>query len=70
LAIGVGLGLGAGQALVTIVAFIVILGLIVIRSLVRGAPDQPNLYLTVTSPARAAGAKPGDTPLPQREKGG
>lgn len=51
LAIGVGLGLGAGQALVTIVAFIVILGLIVIRSLVRGAPDQPNLYLTVTSPA-------------------
>lgn len=50
LAISVGLGLGAGQALVTVVAFAVILGLIVIRSFVRGAPDQPNLYLTVASP--------------------
>jgi uncharacterized membrane protein YhiD involved in acid resistance len=51
LAIGIGLGLGAGQALVTVVALIVILSLIVIRSFVYRAPDQPNLYLTVTSPA-------------------
>jgi len=51
LAISVGLGLGAGQALITVVALIVILGLIVIRGLVRRAQDQPNLYLTVTSPA-------------------
>jgi hypothetical protein len=45
------LGLGAGQALVTVVALIVILALIALRSLVRQAPDQPNLYLTVTSPS-------------------
>jgi uncharacterized membrane protein YhiD involved in acid resistance len=50
LAIGVGLGLGAGQALVTVVALIVILALVALRSLVRRAPDQPNLFLTVTSP--------------------
>ncbi len=53
LAISIGLGLGAGQALVTIVAMIVILGLIVVRSLFRASPGQPNLYLTVTSPAEA-----------------
>jgi uncharacterized membrane protein YhiD involved in acid resistance len=51
LAIGVGLGVGAGQALLTIVALIVILGLMAIRSLVRRTPDQPNLFLTVSSPA-------------------
>jgi uncharacterized membrane protein YhiD involved in acid resistance len=49
LAIGVGLGLGAGQALITVVAFVVILALIALRSFVRGAPEQPNLYLTVSS---------------------
>jgi uncharacterized membrane protein YhiD involved in acid resistance len=54
LAISIGLGLGAGQALVTIVALLMILGLIVIRGLFRrGASPQPNLYLTVTSPAAA-----------------
>jgi uncharacterized membrane protein YhiD involved in acid resistance len=51
LAISVGLGLGAGQALLTIVALIVILGLIAICSMVRGKSDQPNLYVTVTSSA-------------------
>lgn len=51
LAIGVGLGLGAGQALVTLVALAVILGLVVLRSLVRRAEEPPNLYVTVTSPA-------------------
>lgn len=50
LAIAVGLGLGAGQALVTVVAMAFIVGLIVVRSLIRGRPDQPNLFLTVTSP--------------------
>jgi len=54
LAISIGLGLGAGQALVTIVALLMILGIIVIRGLFRrGASPQPNLYLTVTSPAAA-----------------
>jgi uncharacterized protein DUF4956 len=51
LAISAGLGLGAGQALVTIVALVVIVGLIVVRGLFRQGPNQPNLYLTVTSPA-------------------
>jgi len=52
LAISIGLGLGAGQALVTIVALLIILGLIVIRGLFRRSDlSQPNLYLTVTSPA-------------------
>jgi hypothetical protein len=54
LAISIGLGLGAGQALVTIVALLMILGLIVIRGLFRRRDSgQPNLYLTVTSPAAA-----------------
>lgn len=53
LAISIGLGLGAGQALVTVVALTLILGLIVLRGLFRQAPSQPNLYLTVTSPAAA-----------------
>jgi len=53
LAISAGLGLGAGQALVTVVALTIILGLIVIRGLFRQRPGQPNLYLTVTSPAAA-----------------
>lgn len=51
LAISTGLGLGAGQALVTIVALAVILGLVVVRGLFRQGPTQANLYLTVTSPA-------------------
>ena len=53
LAISIGLGLGAGQAAVTIVALTMILGLIAIRGLFRSNPGQPNLYLTVTSPAAA-----------------
>src|ERR1039457_2780812 len=53
LAISIGLGLGAGQAVVTIVALAMILGLIAIRGLFRSNPGQPNLYLTVTSPAAA-----------------
>lgn len=53
LAISVGLGLGAGQALITVVALVVILGLIAIRGLVHRKPPQPNLYLTVACPADA-----------------
>lgn len=49
LAISIGLGLGAGQVLLTVVALAVILGLIVIRNLANRSPDQPNLFLTVTS---------------------
>ncbi len=51
LAIAIGLGLGAGQALVTLVALAVILMLIVVRGLIYRAPEQPNLFVTVTSTA-------------------
>jgi uncharacterized membrane protein YhiD involved in acid resistance len=51
LAISIGLGLGAGQALVTIAALTVILGVIALRGLTKAAPDAPNLYLTIASPA-------------------
>lgn len=51
LAIAIGLGLGAGQALVTLVALAVILILIVVRGLVYRVPEQPNLFVTVTSTA-------------------
>jgi len=53
LAISIGLGLGAGAALVTIVAMLLILGLIAIRSLLYRQSGAPNLYLTVASPAVA-----------------
>ncbi len=53
LAISTGLGLGAGQPIITVVALVVILGLIAIRSLVQRRPEQPNLYLTIASPASA-----------------
>lgn len=54
LAISAGLGLGAGAALITIVALVLIIGLIAIRSLLYRQPGPPNLYLTVTSPGAAA----------------
>ncbi len=53
LAISAGLGLGAGQALITIVAFLIILGLIVIRSFMYKSPGQGNLFLTIASPSSA-----------------
>ncbi len=51
LAISIGLGLGAGQGLVTVVAFILILGLIALRSLNRPQSDSGNLFLTINSSA-------------------
>lgn len=51
LSIAVGLGLGAGEGLVTVVAFILIIGLIALRSLSRPKADSGNLFLTINSPA-------------------
>jgi hypothetical protein len=53
LAIGIGLGLGAGQVLVTIAAIVLVIGLVALRHLALRNPEQPNLFLTVTSPAAA-----------------
>lgn len=50
LAISVGLGLGAGQALMTLVALVLILGFLVIRGLTRRSLEQPNIFLTVAAP--------------------
>jgi uncharacterized membrane protein YhiD involved in acid resistance len=51
LAIAVGLGLGADQALVTLVAFVVIVAILVAKRLVRRSGQHPNLYLTITTEA-------------------
>src|SRR5262245_206409 len=53
LAISTGLGLGAGQPIITVTALVVIIGLIAIRSQMNPRPDEPNLYLTIASPAAA-----------------
>ncbi len=53
LAISIGLGLGAGQALLTVGAMVIILGLIAVRSFFRQDSGQSNLHLTVTSPTAA-----------------
>jgi len=50
LAIGIGLGLGADQALTTIVAFILITSILIIRKKFLHKPeDQQNLHITVYS---------------------
>ena len=53
LAISAGLGLGAGAALITVVALLLIRGLIGLRSLLFRQPGPPNLYLTVTTSVAA-----------------
>lgn len=48
-AIAVGLGMGAQQILITIIAFAIMVGIIVLRHYVRGSTPRPNLYLTISS---------------------
>lgn len=50
LAISIGLGMGAAQFLATLVAFAIIVGLIIIRRLVKPPQDKPNVYVTVNLP--------------------
>jgi hypothetical protein len=54
LAVSVGLGIGAGQALLTMVALVVILGLVALSTLIRPSSPQPNLYITVAAPTGGA----------------
>ena len=50
LAIGIGLGLGANQTVVTVIGFIVIIMIIIIRkNWIRKADDNQNLHLTIYS---------------------
>jgi hypothetical protein len=51
LAISVGLGLGAGQALLTLVALVLIVGLLALRSLVTKPSRPANLYVTIAGPS-------------------
>ena len=53
LAISLGLGLGAEQTLVTIIAFLTVLAIVVVRHKLKSVDDQPNLYVTVTAPGGA-----------------
>lgn len=56
LAIAIGLGFGAGQRLITLSAFVVIVGVLILRTMRQKLTQRPNLYLTVTSnnPAKVA----------------
>jgi uncharacterized membrane protein YhiD involved in acid resistance len=49
LAIAIGLGLGADQRLITVVAFVIITGIIWLKHLSYRKEENQNLYLTVTS---------------------
>jgi len=48
LAIAIGLGLGAGQLITTLIAFIIIAGLIYGRYLTHKKEENQNLYLTIS----------------------
>ena len=48
LAIAVGLGMGANQAVITIIGFVVMAGVLSLRSFVREKEPEANLYLTVS----------------------
>jgi uncharacterized membrane protein YhiD involved in acid resistance len=49
LTIAIGLGLGAGQRLITLLAFVIILAVLWLRSLKRESEGNKNLFLTVAS---------------------
>lgn len=49
IAIAIGLGLGANQRLITVVAFIVICIVVMLRKRVRTLDDSQNFYLTITT---------------------
>lgn len=49
LAIAIGLGLGADQRIITMVAFVIICGIIMLRKHYRQTEDHQNLYLTIAS---------------------
>jgi len=57
--IAVGLGLGAQQTIITLIAFVLLVGVLALGSLVRGRDPGPNLYLTLSSP-RGSGSGLGD----------
>jgi hypothetical protein len=59
LAVSIGLGFGAEQVQITMVAFLLFVGIVSLKYYVRGRTQQPNLYLTISS------ASPGKITLAQ-----
>ena len=55
LAIAIGLGLGADQRSATILATVIILGYLLIRTLIRPRPAKSNLFLNVITDDQEAG---------------
>jgi 4-amino-4-deoxy-L-arabinose transferase-like glycosyltransferase len=51
-AITLGLGMGANQTIITVIAFLIIVAIIWVRSLFRRDEESPNLHLTVSSGER------------------
>lgn len=49
LAIAIGLGFGADQRLITLSAFAIIVGVLILRTMRQKATQRPNMYITVTS---------------------
>jgi len=47
-AIAIGLGMGSQQAVITVVAFFVIVAIIALRYVTRSGDAKPNLYLTIS----------------------
>lgn len=54
LAISIGLGTGANQWRITVLAFVVIMAVLWLRTRLGGTPEGPNLYLTVGSDVAGA----------------
>lgn len=55
IAIAIGLGMGADHRLATIVAFLIIVGFLFIRTLSKPKPEKNNLYLNVQTDNQEAG---------------
>ena len=55
IAIAIGLGMGADHRLATIVAFLIIVGYLFIRTLSKPTPEKNNLYLNIHTAYKEAG---------------
>lgn len=47
-AIAIGLGMGSQQALITVVAFLIVVAILALRHYTRSGDTKPNLYLTLS----------------------
>lgn len=54
LAIAIGLGFGAGQTVITLVAFVIICAVLILKYMTRAKRERQNLHLTVSSAGGAS----------------